>query len=155
MRNQYDFSPLYRTAIGFDRLASLLESASSNSAQSQGYPPYNIEAVDENHYRITIAVAGFSEQELTITSQDNALLVKGVKEKGEAKVNYLHQGIAERGFERRYQLADHVKVKSAALVNGLLNIDLEREIPEALKPKNIPISSGHSETIEHLNKQAS
>ncbi|WP_221075443.1 Hsp20 family protein [Agarivorans aestuarii] len=142
MRNQYDFSPLYRTAIGFDRLANFIEAASNQSAQAQnnGYPPYNIEAVDENNYRITLAVAGFAEDELSIVAQENALIVTGTKQKKASQVKFLHQGIAERGFERKYQIADHVKVKAANLENGLLFIDLEREIPEALKPKQIPIN---------------
>ncbi|GGB16664.1 Hsp20 family protein [Agarivorans gilvus] len=142
MRNQYDFSPLYRTAIGFDRLANFIEAASNQSAQAQsnGYPPYNIEALDENNYRITLAVAGFSEDELTIVAQENALVVTGTKQKKNEQTKFLHQGIAERGFERKYQIADHVKVKAANLENGLLQIDLEREIPEALKPKQIPIN---------------
>ncbi|MEE1676175.1 Hsp20 family protein [Agarivorans aestuarii] len=142
MRNQYDFSPLYRTAIGFDRLANFIEAASNQSAQTQnnGYPPYNIEAVDENNYRITLAVAGFAEDELSIVAQENALIVTGTKQKKNSQAKFLHQGIAERGFERKYQIADHVKVKAANLENGLLFIDLEREIPEALKPKQIPIN---------------
>ncbi|BEU01205.1 small heat shock protein IbpA [Agarivorans sp. OAG1] len=142
MRNQYDFSPLYRTAIGFDRLANFIEAASNQSAQTQnnGYPPYNIEAVDENNYRITLAVAGFAEDELSIVAQENALIVTGTKQKKNSQAKFLHQGIAERGFERKYQIADHVKVKAANLENGLLFIELEREIPEALKPKQIPIN---------------
>ncbi|GDY26437.1 Hsp20 family protein [Agarivorans sp. Toyoura001] len=153
MRNQYDFSPLYRTAIGFDRLASFIEAASNQSAQSQnnGYPPYNIEAVDENHYRITLAVAGFAEDELSIVARENALIVTGTKQKkaNNTETKFLHQGIAERGFERKYQIADHVKVKAANLENGLLFIELEREIPEALKPKQIPIN-GKINSVETL-----
>ncbi|WP_163134315.1 Hsp20 family protein [Agarivorans sp. Alg241-V36] len=151
MRNQYDFSPLYRTAIGFDRLANFIEAASNQSAQTQnnGYPPYNIEAVDENNYRITLAVAGFAEDELSIVAQENALIVTGTKQKKNSQAKFLHQGIAERGFERKYQIADHVKVKAANLENGLLFIDLEREIPEALKPKQIPINGKlNVETID-------
>ncbi|MGY5451469.1 Hsp20 family protein [Agarivorans sp. MS3-6] len=155
MRNQYDFSPLYRTSIGFDRLASFIEAASNQSAQSQnnGYPPYNIEAVDENHYRITLAVAGFAEDELSIVAQENALVVTGTKQKKAEQVKFLHQGIAERGFERKYQIADHVKVKAANLENGLLYIDLEREIPEALKPKQIPIN-GKLNSVESLEAKS-
>ncbi|MFM2480757.1 Hsp20 family protein [Celerinatantimonas sp. YJH-8] len=147
MRTQFDFTPLYRSAIGFDRLANLVEAAATASAQNgNGYPPYNIELVDENQYRITLAVAGFAEDELEITSHENALIVTGRKEQAgdETKDSrkFLYQGIAERGFERKYQLADHVKVTSANLENGLLHIDLVREIPEALKPKKITINSG-------------
>jgi molecular chaperone IbpA len=135
MRN-FDLSPLYRSAIGFDRLFNLLESGQS---QSSGYPPYNIELVDENHYRIAIAVAGFSESELDITSQDNILLVKGAHNAGDEQRTYLYQGIAERNFERKFQLAEHIQVKSANLVNGLLYIDLERMVPEASKARRIDI----------------
>ncbi|WP_432455247.1 MULTISPECIES: Hsp20 family protein [unclassified Agarivorans] len=155
MRNQYDFSPLYRTAIGFDRLANFIEAASNQSAQSQntGYPPYNIEAVDDNHYRITLAVAGFAEDELSIVAQQNALIVTGTKQKKSDEIKYLHQGIAERGFERRYQIADHVKVSAANLEHGLLVIELEREIPEALKPKQIPIN-GKLASVEVLETKS-
>ena len=143
----FDFTPLYRSAIGFDRLSDLVEAAASASAQNgNGYPPYNIDLVDENKYRITLAVAGFSQEELDITSHENTLIVKGNK-KGESESaenkgrKFLYQGIAERGFERRYQLADHVKVTSASIENGLLHIDLLREVPEELKPKKIQIQS--------------
>ncbi|CAG8999394.1 MAG: Small heat shock protein IbpA [Candidatus Celerinatantimonas neptuna] len=146
MRTQFDFTPLYRSAIGFDRLANLVEAAASASAQNgNGYPPYNIELVDDNKYRITLAVAGFKEEELEITSHENTLVVTGNRNQESAEEGnerkFLYQGIAERGFERRYQLADHVKVEAASLENGLLHIDLVREIPEALKPKKIAIRS--------------
>lgn len=140
-----DFSPLYRSSIGFDRLANLIENASSGNAQS-GYPPYNIELLDENQYRITMAVAGFANAELDIHSQANTLTIKGSKAKQEDARQYLHQGIAERDFERRFQLADFVKVTNASVENGLLHIDLEREIPEAMKPRKIEISSGVPKT---------
>ena len=146
MRTNLDFAPLYRSAIGFDRLARLVEHASSSNGNS-GYPPYNIELLDENHYRISMAVAGFSEQELDITSEGEKLVVKGVKPQESDERKYLYQGIAERGFERIFQLADHVKVQAAGLENGLLNIDLKREIPEAMKPKKITI--GGSKLIEN------
>ncbi|MFM2486013.1 Hsp20 family protein [Celerinatantimonas yamalensis] len=149
MRSQFDFTPLYRSAIGFDRLANLVEAAASASAQNgNGYPPYNIELVGDNHYRITLAVAGFSEAELDITSHENTLVVTGKKANDEdvatQERKFLYQGIAERGFERRYQLADHVKVHAANIENGLLNIDLIREIPEELKPKKIEIRAGRT-----------
>ncbi|MDP2559689.1 Hsp20 family protein [Psychrobium sp. 1_MG-2023] len=147
MRN-IDLSPLYRSAIGFDRLAHMIESASSGNGNSnQGYPPYNIEQLSEDEYRITLAVAGFDESELDITSHQNTLLVKGVKAtKEQAETKFLYQGIAERGFERKYQLADYVTVQSADLSNGLLHIELKREVPEAMKPRSIGIG-------QHTNKR--
>ncbi|MGI2023685.1 Hsp20 family protein [Shewanella glacialipiscicola] len=139
MRN-YDLTPLYRSAIGFDRLAQLAEHAAANNGNT-GYPPYNIELLGENRYRITMAVAGFSMDELEISSEGEKLLVKGSKAEIQSERKYLYQGIAERGFERTFQLADYVTVLGASLENGLLNIDLVREIPEALKPRKIEISS--------------
>ncbi len=137
----FDFSPLFRTAIGFDRLANQLNSAVSND--SGGYPPYNIEAREENAYRITMAVAGFSESDLNIVSEQNTLTVSGKQGDGDSKQrDYLYRGIANRAFERRFQLAEHVSVQGARLENGLLHIDLVREIPEAMKPKQISIDSG-------------
>lgn len=136
MRN-YDFSPLYRSAIGFDRLVNLLETGQSQS--NGGYPPYNVELVNENQYRISIAVAGFAEQELEITAHDNLLTVKGAHANEPAARNYLYQGIAERNFERKFQLAEHIQIKGANLQNGLLYIDLERIVPETLKPRRIDI----------------
>ena len=132
-----DFSPLYRSAIGFDRLANLIESAASNG--NAGYPPYNIEQLGDNDYRISMAVAGFTQEELELSFQENLLTVKGSKQ-ADTERNYLYQGIAERGFERRFQLADYVRVKGADLKNGLLHIDLVREVPEAMKPKKIAIN---------------
>jgi len=136
MRN-FDLSPLYRSAIGFDRLFNHLE---NNQSQSNGYPPYNVELVDENHYRIAIAVAGFAESELEITAQDNLLLVKGSHTAEQKERTYLYQGIAERNFERKFQLAENIHVKGANLVNGLLFIELERVIPEEKKPRRIEIN---------------
>ena len=136
----YDLTPLYRSAIGFDRLAQLAEHAAANNGNS-GYPPYNIELLGENRYRITMAVAGFSMEELEISSEGEKLLVKGNKAESQTERKYLYQGIAERGFERTFQLADYVTVLGASLENGLLNIDLVREIPEALKPRKIEITS--------------
>ncbi|MEJ6113143.1 Hsp20 family protein [Aeromonas salmonicida] len=132
-----DFSPLYRSAIGFDRLANLIESAASNG--NAGYPPYNIEQLSDNDYHISMAVAGFTQEELELSFQENLLTVKGSKQ-AESDRNYLYQGIAERGFERRFQLADYVRVKGADLKNGLLHIELMREVPEAMKPRKIEIN---------------
>lgn len=132
-----DLSPLYRSAIGFDRLANLIESAASNG--NAGYPPYNIEQLGDNDYRISMAVAGFTQEELELSFQENLLTVKGNKQADTGR-NYLYQGIAERGFERRFQLADYVRVKGADLKNGLLHIELVREVPEAMKPRKIEIN---------------
>ncbi|MGL6568709.1 Hsp20 family protein [Aeromonas caviae] len=132
-----DFSPLYRSAIGFDRLATLIESAASNG--NAGYPPYNIEQLGDSDYRISMAVAGFTQEELELSFQENLLTVKGSKQ-ADTERNYLYQGIAERGFERRFQLADYVRVRGADLKNGLLHIDLVREVPEAMKPRKIEIN---------------
>jgi len=140
MRTALDLTPLYRSAIGFDRMARLLDSAVADSKQS--YPPYNIELVEENHYRITMAVAGFSEDNLEITSEQNMLTISG-KQDSDDERQYLYQGIAERNFERRFQLEDHVKVTDARLENGLLHVELAREIPEAMKPRKIAINGGN------------
>ncbi|HWE78303.1 MAG TPA: Hsp20 family protein [Pseudolabrys sp.] len=133
----FDLAPLYRSTVGFDRLFSMLDGFES----APGYPPYNIERTGENDYRISIAVAGFGEGDLTIEAKDNTLTVKGVKQQSsdEQKGEVLYQGIAARAFERVFQLADYVVVKAAQLENGLLHIDLVREIPEAKKPRQIPI----------------
>ncbi|MAG76586.1 MAG: heat-shock protein [Colwelliaceae bacterium] len=141
MRTNTDFSPLYRSFIGFDHLAGLIDKAARNEKQSS-YPPYNIESLAEDKYRITMAVAGFSEPELDIESKQNHLVVTGTKAAAADKAdrNFLYQGIAERNFERKFQLGDHVKVIGAFMENGLLHIDLEREIPEALKPRKIAIN---------------
>ena len=136
----YDLTPLYRSAIGFDRLAQMAEHAAANNGNS-GYPPYNIELLGENRYRITMAVAWFSMEELEISSEGEKLLVKGNKAESQTERKYLYQGIAERGFERTFQLADYVTVLGASLENGLLNIELVREIPEALKPRKIEITT--------------
>ncbi len=141
----YDFSPLYRSAVGFDRLANLLESASRATSQDTGYPPYNIETTGENAYRIEIAVAGFASDELNIEVKENLLTVTGRKTANDdaaTQKTYLHRGLAERDFERRFQLADYVVVTDANLVNGLLSISLKRELPEALKPRRVEIGVG-------------
>ena len=134
-----DFSPLYRSVVGFDRLASLLETASVDAAA--GYPPYNIERTDENAYRVEIAVAGFRPEELNIEVKENLLTVQGRKAANDDQRKFLHRGLAERNFERRFQLADYVVVTEAALADGLLSISLKRELPEALKPRQIEITT--------------
>lgn len=146
----YDLSPLYRTSVGFDRLASLLESVSTVDSGS-GYPPYNIEKSSDDAYRITIAVAGFSEDELSIEAKEHQLVISGRKAAEESERTFLHRGIANRAFEKRFQLADHVRAVGATTENGLLHVDLVREVPEALKPRRIAISNGapaQPETIE-------
>jgi len=142
MRTAQDFSPLYRSFIGFDHLANLIDKASRTEKQSS-YPPYNIESLTEDQYRITMAVAGFAEEELDIESKQNTLVVSGTKGSSKEKATegkFLYQGIADRNFERKFQLGDHVKVVGAFIEHGLLHIDLEREIPEALKPRKIAIN---------------
>jgi len=141
MRTSTDFSPLYRSFIGFDHLAGLIDKASRADKQSS-YPPYNVELLAEDQYRITMAIAGFAEEELEIESKQNTLVVTGTKAGNNDKTErkFLHQGIAERNFERKFQLGDHVKVIGAFMEHGLLHIDLEREIPEALKPRKIAIN---------------
>ncbi len=143
----FDLSPLYRSTVGFDRLFSLLDQGLESTGPS--YPPYNIERTGENAYRITVAVAGFSEQDLSIETRQNTLVIRGEKQaKGEdQKSEMLYQGIAARAFERVFQLADYVEVKGADLQNGLLHVDLVREIPEAMKPRQIPIGGGTPKVI--------
>jgi len=138
----FDLSPLFRTSVGFDRLASLINSA-HRSDQASGYPPYNIQTAGENRYRITMAVAGFSEAELKITQEHNKLFVAGDKteEKDSDESRFLYRGIATRSFERRFNLAEHVRVTGARLDNGLLHVELERDVPEAMKPKTIKIQA--------------
>jgi molecular chaperone IbpA len=148
-----DFSPLYRSAVGFDRLAGLLEAAARSEAPT-GYPPYNIETVGENAYRIEIAVAGFKPEELNIEARENVLTVQGKKAANDEAKRYLHRGLAERNFERRFQLADYVVVTGAELTNGLLSISLERQLPESLKPRRIEIATGAAQQIEGESKAA-
>ncbi len=148
----FDFSPLYRSSVGFDRLASLIDAATRGDHGQNSYPPYNIESVDEDHYRITMAVAGFALSDLEIESKSNQLTVKGIKSAG-GKKQYLHQGIAERSFEHRFQLADFVRVDGANLENGLLHIDLVRELPEAMKPRSIEIQGASSDHLIEANKE--
>ena len=143
MRTSTDFSPLYRSFIGFDHLAGLIDKASRADKQSS-YPPYNVELLAEDQYRITMAVAGFSQEDIDIESKENSLIIIGTKNTNnnsqENTRKFLHQGIAERNFERKFQLGDHVKVIGAFMENGLLHVDLQREIPEALKPRKIAIN---------------
>jgi molecular chaperone IbpA len=141
-----DFSPLYRSVVGFDRLADLLDSASADS--TAGYPPYNIERTDENAYRVEIAVAGFRPEELSIEVKENLLTVTGRKAANDEPRRFLHRGLAERNFERRFQLADYVVVTDANLADGLLSIALKRELPEALKPRRVEINVGQPTLIE-------
>jgi molecular chaperone IbpA len=135
-----DYSPYYRATVGFDRMFDLLDSVAGQTT-GNGYPPYNIEKAGENAYRIVMAVAGFAEAELNITQKENELLVSGQAPKGEDETQFLYRGIAGRDFERRFQLADHVKVSGAKLANGLLTIELQREIPEEKKARAIPIAA--------------
>lgn len=139
----FDYSPFYRATVGFDRVFDLLDSAASQSG-SNGYPPYNIEKAGDNAYRIVMAVAGFAEAELNVTQKENELLVTGQTANAPADRQYLYRGIAGRNFERRFQLADHVKVVGAKLANGLLTIELQREIPEEKKPRAIPVTAGQA-----------
>lgn len=135
-----DFSPLYRSVVGFDRLAGLLDTAAAEAA-STGYPPYNIERTDENSYRIDIAVAGFRPEELNVEVKENLLTVSGRKAANDEAKTYLHRGLAERNFDRKFQLADYVLVTDASLADGLLSISLKRELPEALKPRTVQINT--------------
>ncbi|MBP8247432.1 MAG: Hsp20 family protein [Phenylobacterium sp.] len=147
-----DFSPLYRSVVGFDRLAALLETATAEAAT--GYPPYNIERTDENAYRIEIAVAGFRPDELNIEVKENLLTVQGRKAANDDQRRFLHRGLAERDFERRFQLADYVVVTDAKLSDGLLSISLKRELPEALKPRRIDIATGDTAPLIEGEKAA-
>lgn len=139
MRTTFDFTPLFRSSVGFDRMLNALETASRIDTVDN-WPPYDIAKTGENDYRITMAVAGFGQDELDITQERNMLMVNGQKA-DEDKGEYLHRGIAGRAFQRRFELADHVKVVNASLVNGLLTIDLKREIPEEMKPRRIEIAA--------------
>ena len=148
--NSIDLSPLYRSSIGFDGLASLIDNALTSESSAGGYPPYNIEILDENRYAITVAVAGFAQDELDIQVEKGVLTVRGNKaDKDKEKRDFLYQGIANRTFERKFNLADYVEVTNADLVNGLLTISLVKEIPEAMKPKTIAINQGDKSVLEH------
>jgi molecular chaperone IbpA len=149
-----DFAPLYRSTVGFDRLFSLIDSLGTEAGQQPTYPPYNIERTGESSYRISKAVAGFGETDIAIEVKENGLTVKGEKKDEAEGREVLYRGIASRAFERRFQLADYVVVKAASLENGLLHIDLVRELPEAMKPRQIPISTAAQATAKQIEAQA-
>lgn len=138
--NHFDFSPLFRSTIGFDRLSHMIDE-SLRVAEQGGYPPYNIEKTGENNYRIAMAVAGFAADEIELVQQENTLVISGAKKEPEQAGAYLHRGIAQRSFERRFQLADFIRVSGARIENGLLHVDLVREVPEAMKPRRIVVDS--------------
>ena len=142
----FDFNPLFRSTVGFDRLFDLMD---SYAEQSSGYPPYNIERSDDTHYRITLAVAGFGEKDLNIEVKEGVLTVTGEREDKPENRAFLYQGIAGRAFERRFQLAEHVEVRGAKLENGLLHVDLERVVPEEKKPRRIAINAPDLKSIEN------
>lgn len=147
----FDLSPLFRSSVGFDQLDKLFDTAFREAARDTSYPPYNIAKIGSDAYRITMAVAGFSIGDLDITVHENMLIVKGQIAKPEKEIEYLHRGIAQRAFEHRFQLADHIKVVGADLNNGLLDINLKREVPETMKPRKVQIGgvATEDETIEH------
>ncbi|MBP7000967.1 Hsp20 family protein [Amaricoccus sp.] len=147
---RFDLTPLYRSTVGFDRLASILDQVTAADAAQSTYPPYNIEKTGDNAWRITVAVAGFAEDEIAIESREGVLVVAGRKAEAEEKEgrSFLHRGIATRAFERRFQLADHVRADSASVENGLLHIELVREVPEALKPRKIAIGKAEAGVVE-------
>lgn len=142
----FDFAPLYRASVGFDQMADLMDRVLTTDSSQPSYPPYNIEKIGEDAWRISIAVAGFNDDELSVEARENSLIVAARKAKTDTETTYLHRGIATRAFERRFHLADHVRVTAASHVNGMLNIDLQREVPEALKPRQIAIAS--ADTVE-------
>jgi len=144
----YDFAPLYRATVGFDRMADLVDRVLTQDAGANTYPPYNIEKIDDHAYRISIAVAGFTDAELNVEQREQELVVSARKAKDDTARTYLHRGIATRAFEKRFQLADHVRVTGATHENGMLHIDLVREVPEALKPRQIEITRGAPKVIE-------
>ena len=149
-----DFAPLFRSTVGFDRMMRLLEETKHLGEAGNGYPPYNIEKTGEDAYRITLAVAGFGEDELTIEARDNVLVVEGQKKDPESDVSVLYRGIAGRNFRRQFQLADHVKAVDAHLDNGMLVIDLVRELPEEMKPRRIPVTVGTAKKVLEGKKAA-
>ena len=151
----YDLSPLFRSSVGFDRWSNLFDTALRAGNNSVGYPPYNIEKLGDDSYRITVAVAGFGEDDIEITAQENLLVVAGkLGEPREDGVTYLYRGIATRAFERRFSLADYVEVTGATLVNGVLTIDLAREMPEAMKPRHIAIATAPADKVIESKKAA-
>jgi len=152
-----DLTPLFRSTVGFDQLDKLFDTAFREAARDSSYPPYNIVKIGQDHYRITMAVAGFAEGDIDITAQNNALIVKGRIQAAEKDIEYLHRGIAQRAFEHRFQLAEHVEVTGADLQNGLLHVHLRREVPEAMKPRKIAIGQNANgaarRTIEGVTEQ--
>jgi molecular chaperone IbpA len=150
----YDFSPLLRSAVGFDRMAQMMDTLARGEEAGGGYPPYNIEKLDEDSYRITMAVAGFAEDELEVTTKDTTLVVAGKAKEAEGETAFLHRGIARRAFERRFALAEHIKVTGARLENGLLHVELVREVPEAKKPRTIAIERGAGPSAKVIESQA-
>lgn len=149
-----DFSPFYRSTIGFDRLFQLLDTVGSPDSDANGYPPYNIERLAENDYRLTMAVAGFAEDEIKIEVKEQTLTVRAEKKAEDKQREFLHRGIAARSFERRFQLADHIEVKGAGLKNGLLHIDLVRNVPERMKPRQIAIGNGEAGAVRQIEAGA-
>ncbi|MCM2563061.1 Hsp20 family protein [Lutimaribacter sp. EGI FJ00015] len=145
----FDLAPLYRATVGFDQIADMMDRVFANDVSQSSYPPYNIEKTDENAYRISIAVAGFAADDLGVEVKENALIVTARKAEDETERTYLHRGIATRAFERRFHLADHVRVTGATHADGMLHIELEREIPEALKPRRIAIASADGTAQQH------
>ena len=150
----FDLAPLYRATVGFDQIADLMDRVLTNDVAQPTYPPYNIEKTSDDAWRISIAVAGFADDELTVEVRENALIVAAKKAAEEGDRTYLHRGIATRAFERRFHLADHVRVTGASHVNGMLNIDLAREVPEALKPRRIEISNGDTVDMKAVEKKS-
>jgi len=149
MRTAFDFSPLYRSTVGFDRLFDMLDQTARVETAAH-WPPYNVEKVGDDHYRITMAVAGFGSDEIEITQTENTLLISGQKQPEQENTQFLHRGIATRAFKQTFNLADYVKVNGANLENGLLTIELVREVPEAMKPRRIEVAAGgEAKTIEH------
>ncbi len=150
----FDLAPLYRATVGFDQIADMMDRVLTNDVAQPTYPPYNIEKTADDAWRISIAVAGFSEDELNVEVRENALVVAAKKVVEEGERTYLHRGIATRAFERRFHLADHVRVTGASHINGMLNIDLAREVPEALKPRRIEISNGDTVDVKAVEKKS-
>lgn len=155
--NSIDLGPLYRSSVGYDRVGRLIDNAFRAAENGAGYPPYNIEMLDENHYAITLAVAGFKRDLLDISVENCVLTISGGKDADNQERQYLHQGIANRAFERRFNLAEHVEVTEADLSDGMLTVNLKREIPEAMKPRSIPIGDGdgRGNVLQHADSQES
>jgi molecular chaperone IbpA len=151
--DRFDFSPLFRSTIGFDRLTRLVDAASRVDNAALAYPPYNIEKTGEDAYRVTMAVAGFSPDEIDVTVHQNTLLVTGKSKKEEDESRFLHRGIARRAFERRFSLADHIKVVGASLDNGMLHVDLVHQVPEEAKPRKIEILRGQQQSVSQEAEQ--